>query len=209
MHLSCSPIEWSIREEVSVAIFWARYRHGRVESRQKLHTQTWMIGDGGEEKSLSLEKEILIEDAIDAEVNAVEVEIKTIKKRGILCCAEHITVAATGADSHAQGISLPLSVEKDTLDLEGSLSVFNEKSKTFTEMVNGVRLGGEVTLVKSGEMRDTALGILAGTFYDSVMPETVESMWGPVPMRKLPEGKENKCKAVVHRLTSETEQLSF
>ena len=205
-HFHCSPIEWSNREEVSVAIFWARYRHGRVESRQKLHAQTWIIGDG--EKSLSLDKDILIQDAVDAEVNSVEVDIKTLKKKGILCCAEHKTVAATGVDRLAQGISVPLltgDAEKATLDLEGSLSVFNEKSKTFTEVMNGVRLGGVISLVKSGEMRDTALGILAGTFYDSVMPETVESMWGPVPMRRLPEGKENKCKAVVHRYALESD----
>ena len=129
----------------------------------------------------------------------MELDIKTLKKKGILCCADHKTVAATGAGSLAPGISLPLTAERETLDLEGPLSVFNEKSKIFTEMANGVRLGGVITMVKSGEMRDTALGILAGTFYDSVMPENVESMWGPVPMRKLPEGKENKCKAVVHR----------
>ena len=139
-----------------------------------------------------LNQEILIEDAVDAEVNVVEVEIKTVKKRGILCCAEHVTVAATG-------ITLHLSEENTTLERDCILSVFNEQSKTFSDMANGVRLRGEVTLVKSGEMRDTNLGILAGTFYDAVMPETVESMWGPVPMKRLPDGKENKCKAVVHR----------
>ena len=197
-HFYFSPIEWSNREEVSVAVFWVRYRHGRVESRQKLHAQTWIVGD---EKGLTLQQEILIEDAVDAEVNVVEVDIKTVKKRGILCCAEHVTVAATGADSLARGIALPLLEENttSTLELDGSLSVFNEQSKTFSEMANGVRLRGEVTLVKSGEKRDTNLGILAGTFYDAVMPETVESMWGPVPMKRLPDGKENKCKAVVHR----------
>ena len=188
-HLHCSPIEWSNREEVSVTIFWARYRHGRVESRQKLNTQTWIVGD---EKGLMLNQEILIEDAVDAEVNVVEVEIKTVKKRGILCCAKHVTVAATG-------ITLHLSEENTTLERDCILSVFNEQSKTFSDMANGVKLRGEVTLVRSGEKRDTNLGILAGTFYDAVMPETVESMWGPVAMRRLPDGKENKCKAVVHR----------
>ena len=187
--MHCSPIEWSNREEVSVAIFWARYGHGRVKSRQKLNTQTWIVGD---EKGLMLNQEILIEDAVDAEVNVVEVEIKTVKKRGILCCAEHVTVAATG-------ITLHLSEENTTLERDCILSVFNEQSKTFSDMANGVRLRGEVTVVKSGEKRDTNLGILAGTFYDAVMPETVESMWGPVPMKRLPDGKENKCKAVVHR----------
>ncbi len=42
-------------------------------------------------------------------------------------------------------------------------------------------------------------GILPGTFYDAVMPETVESMWGPVPLKTLPEGTTNDCKAITHR----------
>ena len=57
------------------------------------------------------------------------------------------------------------------------------------------------------EMKFTEIGsrvgamlfsIQPGTFYDCVMPETVESMWGPVPLERLPEGVDNTCRAVTH-----------
>ena len=43
------------------------------------------------------------------------------------------------------------------------------------------------------------LVISPGSYYDCIMPENVESIWGPIPLKHLPEGTENKCKAVTHR----------
>ena len=40
--------------------------------------------------------------------------------------------------------------------------------------------------------------IEAGSFYDCVMPEDVEALWGPIPLSKLPQGLDNECKAVTH-----------
>ena len=51
----------------------------------------------------------------------------------------------------------------------------------------------------TGQARNMELGIQRGAFYETVMPETVESMWGPVPLRRLPENEENKCQAVSHK----------
>ncbi len=45
---------------------------------------------------------------------------------------------------------------------------------------------------------DRPLVIEAGAYYDCVMPEDAEALWGPVPLRRLPEGEENNCKAVTH-----------
>ena len=43
--------------------------------------------------------------------------------------------------------------------------------------------------------------IEAGSFYDCVIPEDAEALWGPVPVPKLPPTEaENNCKAVTHRL---------
>jgi hypothetical protein len=42
------------------------------------------------------------------------------------------------------------------------------------------------------------LSIKPGTFYDCVIPEHVESLWGPVPLNRLPENVDNQCKAVTH-----------
>ena len=41
--------------------------------------------------------------------------------------------------------------------------------------------------------------IQAGSFYDCVVPQEIESMWGPVPIERLPDGVDNTCKAVCHR----------
>ena len=38
-----------------------------------------------------------------------------------------------------------------------------------------------------------------GTFYDCIMPEQVEALWGPIPLGRLPPGMDNECKAVTHR----------
>jgi hypothetical protein len=50
--------------------------------------------------------------------------------------------------------------------------------------------------------RPTILTVERGTFYETTMPETVESMWGPVPLEKLPERTENLCNAVSHKLVT-------
>ena len=39
----------------------------------------------------------------------------------------------------------------------------------------------------------------ASSFTQAIMPENVESMWGPVPLRSLPPGTENKCDVASHK----------
>ena len=42
--------------------------------------------------------------------------------------------------------------------------------------------------------------IRPGAFYDCVVPQEVEAMWGPVPVQSLPQGvQDNNCKAVTHK----------
>lgn len=43
------------------------------------------------------------------------------------------------------------------------------------------------------------LTIDPGTFYDCVIPEHIEALWGPVPLSRLPPGVDNVCKAVTHK----------
>ena len=42
------------------------------------------------------------------------------------------------------------------------------------------------------------LKLKAGVFSNVVMPETVESMWGPIPLRRLPAGAVNHCTVANH-----------
>ena len=45
---------------------------------------------------------------------------------------------------------------------------------------------------------DTSFKIMVGSFYDCIIPEDVEPLWGPIPLQKLPRGIDNKCRAVTH-----------
>ena len=49
---------------------------------------------------------------------------------------------------------------------------------------------------------DMVFGIKPGSFYDAIMPETVQSLWGPVPLERLPEGVDNTCRAVTHDIVT-------
>ena len=49
---------------------------------------------------------------------------------------------------------------------------------------------------------DTVFGIKPGAFYDTIMPETVQSLWGPVPLDTLPDGVDNTCRAVTHDIVN-------
>ena len=46
----------------------------------------------------------------------------------------------------------------------------------------------------SVEPKDMVFSILPGTFYDCVIPETVSSLWGPIPLERLPDGVDNSCR---------------
>ena len=43
-----------------------------------------------------------------------------------------------------------------------------------------------------------SLKLKAGAFSNVEMPETVESMWGPVPLRRLPQGAVHHCTVANH-----------
>ena len=54
----------------------------------------------------------------------------------------------------------------------------------------------------SSESIDMVFGIKPGTFHDAIIPETVQSLWGPVPLERLPEGVDNTCRAVTHDIVT-------
>ena len=45
---------------------------------------------------------------------------------------------------------------------------------------------------------DVKFSVAPGAFYDCIIPEQVESLWGPIPLQHLPPGVDNKCRAVTH-----------
>ena len=65
------------------------------------------------------------------------------------------------------------------------------------EMMAEVRLN--LTNIKvTTAKKDVTFSILRGSFYDCIMPEHLETLWGPIPLPRLPIGVDNKCRAVTH-----------
>ena len=56
----------------------------------------------------------------------------------------------------------------------------------------------ELSNERFGKAKDTCFKIMVGSFYDCIIPEDVESLWGPIPLQKLPQGVDNSCRAVTH-----------
>ncbi len=189
--LEMGRVPWQEPEDAEVILSVASYRHGNKMTQEELHTQLWRVGP--DSKPFVLEKELHL-DLDDFQTKALEITVRTAEKKGLLCCAEHQNIAAVGDGK----LQLPME-ESDGVKLEAQAKLYDAKSKKFVASKVAVGVSASCKLVKAGETREATLGILPGTFYDTVMPETVESMWGPVPMKKLPDGEENKCKAVVHR----------
>ncbi|CAB4064218.1 unnamed protein product [Lepeophtheirus salmonis] len=44
------------------------------------------------------------------------------------------------------------------------------------------------------------VNILPGSYYDCIIPENIENLWGPIPLKDLPSDEDNNCKAVVHTI---------
>ena len=92
----------------------------------------------------------------------------------------------------------PLSELEYSMKFDEAQTSYKLKEK-FCGRINGI-LEGQIDLnpKKSRPIRQR-IAIEAGAFYDCVIPQEVESMWGPIPIETLPEGIDNKCKAVTHK----------
>eukprot|EP00095_Tigriopus_kingsejongensis_P000673 maker-scaffold340_size202118-snap-gene-0.21 protein:Tk00673 transcript:maker-scaffold340_size202118-snap-gene-0.21-mRNA-1 annotation:"hypothetical protein LOTGIDRAFT_153725" len=73
----------------------------------------------------------------------------------------------------------------------------------------GVLTGFVVRKVETKKDMMKKLYIAEGSYYDCVIPENIESMWGPIPLERLPEGVDNHCKAVTHGIYDPNEQKLF
>ena len=43
---------------------------------------------------------------------------------------------------------------------------------------------------------------VSGIFHECIMPEQIESLWGPIPLGRLPPGEDNVCKVVTHNVVA-------
>ena len=71
----------------------------------------------------------------------------------------------------------------------------NGQESNSVETTLNVKISNE----RFGKPRDSVgFSIMVGAFYDCIIPEDVESLWGPIPLQKLPPGVDNSCRAVTH-----------
>ena len=46
---------------------------------------------------------------------------------------------------------------------------------------------------------DAVLQLEPGTYETAVIPENIQTLWGPIALERLPRGKDNQCKVATHR----------
>ena len=97
-----------------------------------------------------------------------------------------------------------LAEEKTDFCLTHKLKNGTDTSQTNGAMETTVNL--ELSNERFGKPKDTCFKILVGSFYDCIIPEDVESLWGPIPLGKLPPEEENVCQVVTHKVFAKTVQ---
>ncbi len=83
----------------------------------------------------------------------------------------------------------------DALSISHRLTV-NSKEACQDVIWSELRLN--VTNERLGTPTESKFHIAPGSFYDCIIPEDIESLWGPIPLLRLPQGVSNKCRAVTH-----------
>ena len=121
--------------------------------------------------------------SFDTKYNDV-VMVDLIQKNGHLCMGTSAKMGGAQFDMLQKIHSLPIGrgvTTHDTLTLADGIQVHLQWSMTPPVA------GGYVLVLKPG------------IYQNCIMPETVDSMWGPIPLPHLPPGIENNCSVASHR----------
>ena len=156
---------------------------------EKIISEDWSIGPDGQDFNLnSISNPIRVKSDTR---NAIEVDLVT--KRNHFSCLLTKKITGTpypGFPLYSSGCQ---HLQPKSCQMENFLG---------GEPKSDISVSMDLKLLSTHyepSLKPIVLGIEKGTFYESVMPQNVESMWGPVPFEKLPEGKENICNAVCHK----------
>lgn len=87
------------------------------------------------------------------------------------------------------------SSSEDGLSISHRLTI-NSKEACQDYILSELKLN--LTNERLGRPTESKFHIQPGSFYDCIIPEDVESLWGPIPLQRLPRGVSNKCRAVTH-----------
>lgn len=102
---------------------------------------------------------------------------------------------AVGGATNGNGASDEKSNSDETLSVSHRLAI---QAKDRTGNFITTELLMNLTNERLGPPAESRFRIQPGSFYECIIPEDVERMWGPIPLQKLPCGVNNKCRAVTH-----------
>ena len=159
------------------------YNTGYQNFNRALYVSDSIATVRGSPKHLTSDVRVNANFTFDTKYNDV-VMVDLIHKSGRFCLGATAEVGSAQlrmlekiqALSNGRGIST-----QDTVDLGDGVGVQLQWS------VAPPITGGCILALKSGD------------YQDCIMPEMVESMWGPVPLPRLPPGVDNKCSVASHR----------
>ncbi|KAK7102022.1 uncharacterized protein [Littorina saxatilis] len=124
------------------------------------------------------------------------VKFRVIEQSGFACFGSKMVIAENEFNLlpiiNASNSNQPTSLEKSV-----TLGQDNQSELNFKAHLSPPKRGPILLVLQ------------ASNFSQAVMPENIESMWGPVPMRNLPPGTENKCEVASHRLVNHTGAVMF
>ena len=103
--------------------------------------------------------------------------------------------AAAAASANSDGESGGRSNSDETLSVSHRLAV-NGKDAAGNFILTELLMN--LTNERLGLPVESRFKIQPGSFYECVIPEEVETLWGPIPLQRLPNGVSNKCRAVTH-----------
>ena len=132
-------------------------------------------------------KECIFDDGGDIEVTY---EVEQRKEKTDCFCLKYKGIKSLARNANPHKIDMSLVRQ----------SHFDIGLKT---MGAGIRLHGKIVINMTHETPKKVwkrFTIEAGSFYDCIMPEKIEALWGPIPLSRLPPGCENECKAVTHSI---------
>ena len=122
------------------------------------------------------------------------IDVHLVKESDIWGCLKTIC----GWSDHVETIVKSYSFQKTVID---NLIMGNNFENTLHAMPGTntkIKLLGSATKYTSKQTWKK-LDISQGSYYDCLMPEYGESLWGPIPLKSLGEGTENNCIAVTHK----------
>lgn len=116
-------------------------------------------------------------------------------RREAAAAAEAAAASASASDGESGGRSN----SDETLSVSHRLAV-NGKDAAGNFILTELLMN--LTNERLGLPVESRFKIQPGSFYECVMPEEVETLWGPIPLQRLPNGVSNKCRAVTHGYVS-------